>query len=97
MPSTSDTPFTLRDLRFLAEIQDACIHNYPVRWAQDSDPSQVVDGVARAFCNEDGSFFDSKKDVREAFIWISGMVERFMPVMEIMYLMERDLFFVHPR
>ena len=97
MPSTIDTPFTLRDLRWLAELNDACIHNYKVRWALDSNPEAVAEGVARAFCNEDGSFFDPKKDVRQAFVWISGIVERFMPVMEIMYLMERDLFFVHPR
>lgn len=92
----SHPPFTLLDVRNVAELAEAAAKGYRVRFSLDGGDN-IAEGVARGFTNSDGTHFAYSQDVREACLWISGFTERFMPVSQILGLMDNGMFAVdHP-
>lgn len=89
-------PFTLLDVRNVSELAEAADKGYKVRFSLD-DGDNIAEGVARGFTNEEGYHFNYSSDVREACLWISGFTERFMPVSQILALMDKGMFTVIPR
>lgn len=85
---------TIGEATLLADLMRACQGNQRVRWALDADHTEVRSGVARAFTKADGNFVGRDTDVRDAYIWISGTFEVFMPVRQILDLMNEHLFVV---
>lgn len=86
-------PFTLLDVRNVSELAEAAHKSYKVRFSLD-EGDNIVEAVARGFTNEDGTHFNYSSDVREAHLWMSGFVERFMPVSQILALMDKGMFAV---
>jgi hypothetical protein len=85
---------TIGEVTLLADLVRACQGNQRVKWAVDGDVERVTDGVARAFTNAEGNFVGRDTDVRDAFVWISGTFETFMPVRQILALMDQHLFVI---
>jgi hypothetical protein len=91
---TNTDALTVADLAMLSELSDACSNKSKVRWAANGDVAYIAEGVARNFTNEDGNFLKANEDVRDAFVWISGTMEHFIPVRQIMEWMTNGLFVV---
>lgn len=87
-------PFTLADLDAYALLREAATGTWRVRWAVGNGGGTVANGVARAFTDADGAFLRSDVDVRQGYLWLSGVVERFMPLAEAAELMKRGELYV---
>jgi hypothetical protein len=94
---TTTAPLTVADLAMLSELSDACSNKSKVRWAANGDVSYIAEGVARNFTDANGNFLKANEDVRDAFVWISGTMEHFIPVRQIMEWMTNGLFVVQER
>lgn len=95
----AENPYTLTvtDLFHLADLAGAVgsKSNVRARWAVDGDMNTVADGVIRNFTKENGMFWTDKDgDVRDAFLWISGMFESFIPVRTVLAQMVDGTFYV---
>lgn len=88
----SDT-LTIGTANALADILRACQGNLRVRWAVHGDVAVITSGTARAITTHDGALWGDG-DVRDAYVWISGTFETFMPVREVLALMADSLFVV---
>lgn len=66
----------------LGEIVEACIQCQPVTFLEES--GRIASYVARAITDAGGAHLGSGVDVRDGFVWLSGIFERFVPVMEVM-------------
>jgi hypothetical protein len=82
----------LQTLTRLADLQHAAGNNSRVRWEAES--GAVVDGVARHFTDVNGNFLRDDADVRDAYLRVSGTMEHFLPVTQVLGLMESGLFVV---
>jgi hypothetical protein len=82
----------LATLDKLAELRMATRTNARVCWAVDGDVTRVVEGVARNFTTATGGFLKADEDVRDFCLWVSGTMERFIPVREVLSLMGEGLF-----
>lgn len=92
--TTNTETLGLADLHVLSALLDACSNKSKVRWAANGDVAYIAEGVARNFTNADGNFLKANEDVRDNFIWISGTMEHFIPVRQIMEWMTNGLFVV---
>lgn len=79
----------MRTLSALADMSDAAVHAYRLRWAVGD--SVIADGVVRAFTRENGASIHADDDVRDAYLWVSGTSEYFVPVRALIDLMGEDL------
>lgn len=86
-----DKPFTLRDLVTYGGINDACANSLRVRWAVGGDVERIVEGVARNITTKDGMALGSG-DVRDGYLWISGTMEHWIPMSEVVDLYSKGLF-----
>lgn len=75
---TDHGPLTVSDLTSLSIIAQAAERSARVRWLLDE--GEVAEGVARAITHDDGGFLSSGDDVRDAYLWVSGVTERWLPV-----------------
>jgi hypothetical protein len=80
----------LQTLTRLADLQRAAEHNKRVRW--EGTGESVLEGVARHFTDVNGNFLRDDADVRTAFLRVSGTVEHFLPVSDVLSLMTSGLF-----
>lgn len=84
MSNTATLPtLNVHTLVALASLADACQRNAPCVFLFDGVPLQVT---ARALVKSPSypSFLSSDDDVREAFVWFSGVVEHFLPVSDLL-------------
>lgn len=81
-PGPGVTPFTMADLHAVSEISDACIHGYRVRRLMPT--GGILKGVARCIGDERGNYLRRDEDVRDGFLRVSGILEYFWPIREIM-------------
>lgn len=86
--------FTLSDLDTLTQLRTAAAEKRRVKWAVNGDLDVIAEGVARNFTDESGNFFSNDGDVRDAYFWISGMSEYFLPVRDLIPLIRDSLFVV---
>ena len=80
-------------LRLLADLDTATTDNLQVRFSP-SGSSYLVEGVARHFTDVNGNFPSEDADVRDTYLRISGMVEWFLPVADVLQMMDDGLFVV---
>lgn len=86
---------TVSQLIRLGELLRGADQHDRVRWAVDGDTDRVTDGVLRGFTDANGNHWhDSDGDVRNAYVRISGTMEHFLPVSDVLELMADGLFFV---
>jgi hypothetical protein len=76
------TTLTLQDAGALAEVLRLVETNSPVRWLVPGTDT-IASGVARAITQDGGGFY-REGDVRDAFLWISGTMEFWVPVSQVM-------------
>lgn len=93
MSDNTYPPFTLLEVRNVGLLAEAADKHYRVRFSFDGGDN-VAEGVARTFTDEKGNHFSYSQDVREAHLWVSGFVERFIPVSQILSLMDQGMFTV---
>jgi hypothetical protein len=86
-----DKPFTRRDLTIYGGIADACANGQRVRWSLDGE--HISEGVARNITAKDGMSL-GERDVREGYLWISGMMEHWIPMTEVVELYTKGLFVI---
>lgn len=89
---TTHPALDLTTVRRIAELDKAAQSNSRIRFSLDGGDN-VAEGVARAFTDENGNFFHDG-DVRDAHLWVSGFVERFIPVSQILGLYDLGMFAV---
>lgn len=87
-----DAPLTVRTLVHLSTLAGACQRTERVRWLLEG--GVLAEGTARCFAHEGGGFLGADEDVRDAFVHISGHGEVWLPVMDVVALMERGEFAV---
>lgn len=80
----------------LGQLLDACQRGLRVTWSPDGGDT-ICDGIARAICRRTpdgypGSFLAADADVRDGYVWISGITEWTLPVREVLDLMREQLF-----
>jgi hypothetical protein len=49
----------------------------------DGDTDHPVDGVLRAFTLEGGGFYPNDQDIRDAYVWTSGITEHWYKVSDL--------------
>jgi len=87
---TTTKPLTVRTLVYLADLAGACQRTERVRWLLEG--GVVAEGTARCFAHQGGGFLNSDEDVRDAYVHISGNGEIWLPVSDVLALMERGEF-----
>lgn len=91
----------------LGSILDACIKTQPATWlARYPDTGELVgdgslvSGTMRAVVADNegrGLLMGSDKDVRDGFVWVSGMFEHFFPMRDVMRWVEAGEFSLNYR
>lgn len=76
---------TLNEAGLLADLIRGVQANAKLRWYQfgtrDADHPLIV--TMRAFTHEGGGFISETEDVRDAYVWCSGFMERWIRVSDI--------------
>lgn len=75
------TTLTLSQLNRLAMLAEAVGDGR--RIARLHDDGIVQSGVARAFTRDGGGFPGETEDIRDVFVWVSGITESWWPVAEL--------------
>lgn len=86
---------TLQDAGALAEVLRLAESNSPVRWLVPGTDT-IASGVARAITHDGGGFY-REGDVRDAYLWISGTMETWLPVSQVMAMIRSHNLAVDPR
>jgi hypothetical protein len=86
----SDT-LTMSNLIALGEIVRAAQGTRPIRWSTDGGAT-ICEGIARAITHDGGNFLSGEDDVRDGYLWVSGIFERWIPVRDLMPLVNTGLF-----
>jgi hypothetical protein len=76
-------PLTFRQMSELQALMPAVQGCRPVRWLVD-DTNVLCEGTARAITHIGGGFLNADEDIRDGFVWISGTMEHWLPVREVM-------------
>ncbi len=85
-------PLTLTDAGYLSDILRGVEQGAYIRWYPRGTDSadNPIKSVMRAITHEGGGlWFDSDGDVRNAYIWTSGIWEHWLPVREVMSALRR--------
>jgi len=85
-------PLCIADVLALNTLLTAAQRTAHVRWQTPN--GDLTDGVARAISHDGGGFLRSGEDVRDGFLHVSGMFERWVPVRYLMTLVPDGLFAV---
>jgi len=77
---------TIDQAGLLADLLYAVRHNKKVRYYPRGAEGNAVYATItlRAFTREDGYLYPHDADIRDAFVWTSGMVEVFHPVRKLL-------------
>lgn len=76
-------PLTEGDIITLYQVHHAIMGSMRARWLTANN--DLIDGVVRHFTrDESGAFLSPSIDVRDGYLRISGTVEWFIPVREVM-------------
>jgi hypothetical protein len=84
VPTT--TTLTADDLQYLADLlrgvhASAKMDWYPYGTDSAANPASFV---LRQFTTKDGMYWPNDQDIRDAYVWCSGMFERWLPVRDVM-------------
>lgn len=91
--TASTSPLTAQDVAHLHEVLTAADKGATMRWVRDLD-DEVRTGVARRVGPYDGNGHRDAPDVRDQFLHVSGMVEMWLPVMDVVAMLaDRTLIF----
>lgn len=81
----SDRTLTLNQAGLLGDLIRGVQAKSKLRWYQfgsrDADHPLVV--VMRSFTHDGGGFISDKEDVRDAYVWCSGFMERWFKVSDV--------------
>lgn len=80
----------------LHEVLDACEKHLKVKWEADDD-LEVREGVARRVSKFNGTDHVDDEDVRHQFLHISGFVETWIPMEEVLRLRRAGAMAFHHR
>jgi hypothetical protein len=83
---------TISDTVALSTIIEAAVHGSKVRWLNPA--GDVMEGVARSIGDEKGNFAGPKDDIRDCFLRISAMFEYFLPVSDLIPMVQAGTFVV---
>lgn len=77
---------TITQAGYLADLLRAVEDNKRMRYYPNGAEGDAVftTVTVRAFTYEGGGFYPHNADIRDAFVWTSGIFERFFPVRDIM-------------
>lgn len=93
MTALTARALTAQDVAHLHEVITAAQTGATVRWITDGD-DEVRTGVARRVSPYDGSEHHDAPDVRDQFLHISGIIETWKPVEDVVAMLDqRTLFF----
>jgi hypothetical protein len=86
---------TLNEAGILGDLVNAVGRGDRLRYypygADESDATMhVVEGVLRAFTLEGGGFYPNNKDVRDAYVWVSGFTERWYKVSDLILALDNN-------
>jgi hypothetical protein len=87
-----DRILTTADLDTLATLQTWVKEGLRVEWIVDTTTNyRTADGVLRHFVQDPhtAAFLTGRDDVRDAYVRISGMMEHFLPVGDVVSLIRR--------
>jgi hypothetical protein len=85
---------SIHDATLLADLIRAAQGNLRVKWSKDGGDT-IQEGVLRAFTHPGGAFLDPTKDnIFLAHLWISSTFEIWLPVREVLDLMDQGLFVI---
>jgi hypothetical protein len=81
----SDQPLTLNEACLLGELIRGVEVNAKLNWYQfgSRDADHPLTMVMRAFTHDGGGFIGPDEDIREAYVWCSGFMERWFKVADI--------------
>jgi hypothetical protein len=85
-PASVKSVLTLNDAGLLGDLLRAVQGNYRLRYypnGAEGDTDHPVEGVLRAFTLEGGGFYPNNDDVRNAYVWTSGFMERWYKVSDL--------------
>lgn len=89
-----DDRLTIRDVVALCTIMRAVSGTCRVQWLLDGS-EHVVEGVARAITRDGGGFINGDTtDVRDAFVHVSGMIEQWLPIRDVMRMIHEGRFVI---
>jgi len=90
---TDNSVLTIRQAGYLADLIKGVEQGKKLRYyaigTDDADHPLVL--VMRAFTREGGGFWAHDADIRESYIWCSGIVERWFSVRELMTAMQNAI------
>jgi hypothetical protein len=84
---------TLNEAGLLADLIRGVQAKAKLRWypygADDSDATMhVAEFRLRQFTYDGGGFISEKDDVRDAYVWCSGMMERWLKVSDLIHALD---------
>ena len=82
----TDQPLTAQDVAHLHEVVNAADKGATVRWVRDTD-DEVRTGVVRRIGPYDGTGHRDAPDVRDQYLHISGTIEMWLPVMDVVAML----------
>jgi hypothetical protein len=82
----NDKPLTMRDAGLLADIMRGVESGAKLLWYPDGADSadHPVTGTMRAITHSGGGFWPHDADVRDGYVHVSGIMEHWYPVREVM-------------
>lgn len=86
-------PFNMRTASSVSTILDWARRNARITWAVGGDTDRLLTGVARSVGDEHGNFAGSDDDVRDLYLRVSATFEHFLPIPEVIDLLEQGLIF----
>lgn len=84
---------SVADVHALAVIVGAASEGSRVTWMLDGS-DHAVSGVARAIAHEGGGFLTDHDDVRDGFLHVSGTVEVWLPITQLIDMLRNHTFVV---
>lgn len=83
---------TYRDAFTLGDLMRGVMAKAKVDWYQwGTDTEKPSRMVMRAITHADGTFINSGEEVRDQFVWLSGIMEHFTPVKDFMKAMQNTV------
>jgi hypothetical protein len=77
-------------LEALWDLNEAVAKNSHIRWL--SGGGETVEATARAFTDKNGNFLLPTEDVRDGYLWTSGIFEHFIPIRTVLAKMAEGVF-----
>jgi hypothetical protein len=80
-----EQPLTLNQADLIGVLMRGVSNNSKLNWYQfgSRDADHPLTMVMRAFTHDGGGFLSETDDIREAYVWCSGFMERWFSVSDI--------------